>query len=200
MSTICRVQYLFLSWRTCGLPHFINIASQILNQMMMECPDSSPTQGTTGSAKLTPNSNCFASQLSCSRASSRSRCSLLSHLPLIIPCLAKAEVLGLSFPSTLGFCLIREPCQHKEQEEKRAYKWLHSGWVRSWNGLCLYFSSLPLSQLPDVLGAATEWRRKETRLLEFIHTAHRAAPASLPVCKEISLPLTAGHRKRQASG
>lgn len=58
--------------------------------------------------------------------------------------------------------------------------------------------SLPLSQLPDVLGSAR--RRKETRLLEFIHTAHRAAPASLPVCKEISLPLTTGDRKRQARG
>lgn len=78
MSTICRVQYLFLSCSTYGLPHFRNTASQILNQMMTECTDSSPTQGTTGSAKLTPNSNCFASQLSCSHASSRNRCSLIS--------------------------------------------------------------------------------------------------------------------------
>lgn len=78
MSTICRVQYLFLSCRTCGLPHFRNTASQILNQMMTECADASPTQGTTGSAKFTPNSNCFASQLSCSQASSRNRCSLIS--------------------------------------------------------------------------------------------------------------------------
>lgn len=111
----------FLSSRTCRQPHFRNMASKILNQMTMECTDSSATQETTGSAKLTPNSNCFASQLSCSHASSCSRCSLLSHLPLIIPCLAKAEVFGLSFPSTLGFCLIKESHVNRRSKRKREH-------------------------------------------------------------------------------
>lgn len=64
----------------------------------------------------------------------------------------------------------------------------------------LFFLPLSLSQLPDVLGSATEWRRKEMGLLEFIHTAHRAALASLPVCKEVLVPLTKGDRKRQTRG
>lgn len=59
------------------------------------------------------------------------------------------------------------------------------------------FCFLPPSQLPDALGPATERRRKETRLLEFIHSAHRAALASLPVCMEVSVPLTKGERKGQ---
>lgn len=88
----------------------------------------------------------------------------------------------------------------QEARGKESILWLLSGWVRSWNGLCLYFSSLPLSRLPDVLGSATEQRRKESRLLEFIHTAHRAALASLPVCKEVSVPLTTRDRKRQTRG
>lgn len=62
---ICRTQDLLLSSRICRLPHFGHMASQILNQMTTECADSSPTQEATGSAKLTPNSNCFASQLTC---------------------------------------------------------------------------------------------------------------------------------------
>lgn len=38
---IHKVQDLFLSCRTCGLPNFGNMPSQILNQMTMECADSS---------------------------------------------------------------------------------------------------------------------------------------------------------------
>lgn len=118
LSMICRVQDLFLS---CRLPHFGNMASRILNKMTTECADCSPTKETTGSAELTPNSNCFASQLSCSHASSSSRGSLLSHLPLIIPCLAKAEVLGLPFPSTLGFCQIKESHVNTWSKRKREH-------------------------------------------------------------------------------
>ena len=63
---------------------------------------------------------------------------------------------------------------------------------------CAFVSSLHLSRLPDALGPATERRRKEMRLLEFIHTAHRAALASLPVCMEVSVPLTKGEGEKEA--
>lgn len=133
---------------------------------------------------------------------------LLTHLiqQQVLPALSPAShytlpgkgwAFGFALPFNSWFLLDqREPCQHKEQEEKRAYVWLLSGWVRSWNGLCLYFSFLPLSQLPDVLGSATEWRRKETRLFEFIHTAHRAALTSS--CLQGSISPSDNGRQRQA--
>lgn len=166
------------------------MASQILNQMMTEFTDSSPTQDTTGSEKFSPSGNCFA------HASSSSRCSLLSHLPVITPCWG----FGFALPFNLVSAWSKRATSTQEARGKESMLQLLSGWVRSWNGLCLYFSSLPLSRLPDVLGSATEWRRKESRLLEFIHTAHRAALVSLPVCKEVLVPLTTGDIKRQTSG
>lgn len=197
---IFRAQDLFISYTACGCPHFGNRASQTIHQMKTECANSSPTQEPNKLCKGTahPTSNCFArSQLFFSHASSIRRCSLPSHLPLIIPCLSKAEVLVLPLSSPLGFCLIKECHVNARSKRKRVYVWLLSGWVRSWNGLCRSVSSLPLSQLPDALGPATERRRKEMRLLEFIHTAHSAALASLPVCMEVSVPLTKGEGKEK---
>lgn len=69
---------------------------------------------------------------------------------------------------------------------------IRKGKIPKWAVLCRFLPpSLPSARCP------WSWDWKERRLLPFIHTAHRAALASLPVCTELLVPLANGERKRQ---
>lgn len=141
-----------------------------------------------------PNSNCSArSQLSCSHASSSRRCSLPSHLPLIILCLSKAEVLALPLSSPLAFwsksVMSAQGARGKEETRVTA---IRKGKTLKWAVLCRF---LPPSLQTVRCPWSCDW--KQRRLLQFIHTVHRAALASLPVCMELLVSLANGERKRQ---